>query len=455
MRYLIDTIAGRAILVLVLGLGSTFFLAQYLYQISGERELMQSNASRIAERILVLANTITSVAAVDRDDTAHRLSGGPLELHWSEKPLAVGGGRLDASATLLRDTLLERAPQLKEHGLIVGTSNPTGERTELGQHTTLISLNLEDRSWLNVTLAKVQPTQIAAPSFLISSLVGALGVITLAVLLSRWLTRPLDRLTDSARSLFAGAESGHDVAEEGTREVRTLAAAINEMHRRINRLVSDRTQMLAAISHDLRTPLTRLRLRANAIADIEARAAFERDIAEMEEMIDATLGFLRENSEQEPVEPVDVAAILQTIADDASDCGQHVTVDLPRKLVVRGRHLALKRAIANLVQNAVKYAGTAVVKVRQSQDEVVIDIADSGPGIPNEQLEAVFSPFYRLDDARSRSTGGYGLGLTVARTIARSHGGDVTLSNRTEGGLQATLRLPMRIAIEPTKEKAE
>lgn len=454
MSYLIDTIAGRAILVLVLGLGSTFFLAQYLYQVSGERELMQSNASRIAERILVLANTITSVAAPDRDDTAHRLSGGPLELHWSESPLAISGGQLDASATLLRDILLERAPHLKERGLIVGTSKSIGEQSELAKHTTLISLNLEDRSWLNVTLAKVQPTQIAAPSFLVSSLVGALGVITLAVLLSRWLTGPLDRLAFSARSLFVGGENGHGVAEEGPREVRTLAGAINEMHRRINRLVSDRTQMLAAISHDLRTPLTRLRLRANAITDVDARAAFERDIAEMEEMIDAALGFLRENSEQEPVEPVDIAAILQTIVDEASDAGRQITIDMPRTLVVRGRHLALKRALTNLVENGVKYGGVAVVKARKSANEIVVEVADKGPGIPAEQLEAVFSPFYRLDDARSRSTGGYGLGLTVARTVARNHGGDVTLANRDEGGLQATLRLPLPIAAESTKEKA-
>ncbi|MCB1527394.1 MAG: hypothetical protein KDJ45_06810 [Hyphomicrobiaceae bacterium] len=454
MRYLTDTIAGRAILVLVLGLGSTFFLAQYLYQVSSERELMQSNASRIAERILVLADTITSVSADQRDETAHGLSGGTLELHWSETPLTISGGSLDEAASLLRQLLLERSPGLKARGLVVGTNSAPNVSREIATHTTLLSLKLKDSTWLNVTLAKVQPTQIAAPSFLISSFVGALGVITLAILLSRWLTRPLDRLTDSAGLLFLSAESGHDVIEEGTREVRTLAAAINEMHRRIRRLVNDRTQMLAAISHDLRTPLTRLRLRANAIADIKTRIAFEHDIAEMEQMIDAALGFMRENSEKEPVEPVDVAAILQTIADEASDCGQQVTIELPRKLIVRGRHLALKRAIANLVQNAVKYGGAAVVRARELPNEIIIAVADSGPGIPNEQLEAVFSPFYRLDDARSRSTGGYGLGLAVARTIARSHGGDVTLSNRDAGGLQATLRLPTRVASTSTTEGA-
>ncbi|MCB1504458.1 MAG: hypothetical protein KDJ47_05735 [Hyphomicrobiaceae bacterium] len=212
--------------------------------------------------------------------------------------------------------------------------------------------------------------------------------------------------------------------------------------------------MLAAISHDLRTPLTRLRLRANAIVDLETRASFERDIVEMEEMIDAALGFLRENSEQEPVEPVDVTAILHAIADDAIDSGQQVTLDLPRKLVVRDRHLALKRAITNLVQNAVKYGGGAAIKARGSANEIFVEVTDNGPGIPDDQLEVVFSPFYRLDNACNRSTGGYGLGVTVARTIARSHGGDVTLSNRADGGLQAAIRLPMRVPSGSTKEKA-
>lgn len=443
MKFLTDTIAGRAILVLALGLGSTFFLAQYLYQVSVDRELMQSNASRIAERILVLADAITSVSAADRDDTAHRLSGGPLELHWSERPLATGGGQLDASAVLLREILLERSPRLKDRGLVIGTNTSLGDSTELARHSTLISLNLEDRSWLNVTLAKVQPTQITAPSFLVSSLVGLIGVITLAVLLSRWLTRPLDRLAASARALFVGGDNGDGVVEEGTREVRTLAGAINEMHRRINRLIGDRTEMLAAISHDLRTPLTRLQLRANAIPDADARIAFERDISEMENMIDAALGFLRENAEQEPLEPVDLAAILQTVADDASDAGQQVAIDVPRTLVVRGRHLALKRALVNLVGNALKYGGGAEIAAKKSGTEVTIDITDNGPGIPDDRLETVFSPFYRLDNARSSRSDGYGLGLTVARTVARAHGGDVTLANRAEGGIRATMRLPL------------
>jgi signal transduction histidine kinase len=438
MSRLFDTVAGRAVLVLVLGLGSTLFLAQYLYLVSSEREVLLSNADRVAERLLVLAKTITAVSREARDDTAHRLSGGAIELHWSAEPLTTAGGELDPAAQTLRGFLLERAPELASRGLIFGTSAAADD----AGHTTLISLRLEDGSWLNVSLARVQATRFMSPSFLVTSVVGALGVVLVAILLSRWLTKPLDRLADGARTLFVAGEGGPQLEETGTREVRTLAAAINEMRRRIERMVADRTQMLAAISHDLRTPLTRLRLRTNALPAGEPRTSIERDIAEMEQMIEATLGFLRENAVEEPVAPVDLAAILQSIADDAADAGQEVAVDAPRSLVVRGRHLALKRLFTNLVGNAIRHGGSAEVRAQQSAAAVEITISDNGPGIPPEKLEAVFEPFCRLDDARGRETGGYGLGLTVARSIARGHGGEVVLVNRPSGGLAAIVRLP-------------
>ncbi len=438
MRRLLDTITGRAVLVLVLGLGSTLFLAQYLYLVASEREAMLSNADRVAERLLVLAKTITAVSVESREETAHGLSAGAIELHWSAEPLTIPGGVLDSAATTLRSVLIERAPDLETRGLFFSSSGPIGNTS----HTTFIALALEDGSWLNVTLAQLQRTRITSPSFLVTSFVGALGVVLVALLLGRWLTDPLNRLADGARTLFVSGDGGPQLEEVGTREVRTLAAAINEMRRRIERLVGDRTQMLAAISHDLRTPLTRLRLRAEGLPQGEPRASIERDVAEMEQMIEATLGFLRENAVQEAVAPVDLAAIIQTIADDAADSGQDVAVDVPGSLVVRGRHLALKRMFTNLVGNAIRHGGAAEVGARMSPDAVEITIADKGPGVPEDKLEAVFEPFCRLDDARGRETGGFGLGLTVARSIARGHGGDVVLANRRGGGLEAVVRLP-------------
>jgi signal transduction histidine kinase len=259
--------------------------------------------------------------------------------------------------------------------------------------------------------------------------------------MGQWLTRPLQRLADGARLLFQ-TSGNHDLPETGTREVRMLASAVNELQHRIRKLVDERTHMLAAVSHDLRTPLTRLRLRITNIGDGKLRRTIETDLNEMEDMIEATLAFLRDDSSNEEVEPVDLMAILETIRADASDAGEQVDIEGPRQLVVIGRHLALKRALTNLIQNAVKYGGLARVRATQDDDNVMIFVEDEGPGLPLDQHEAVFQPFVRSEPSRSRSTGGHGLGLTMARSVVRSHGGEVSLANREAGGLKVTVRLP-------------
>lgn len=457
MSWLTDTIAGRTIVVLVLGLGSILAAAQYLYQRGIEHEVTARNTAAVVERLLVLSDTIMAIEPERRDRAAHRLSGGPLELHWGREPLATPGGYLDRVAARLRDGLVARSPALRDKGLVIGTNRTSDQTHEPGKpvdayHTTLLSLPLADGTWLNVTLARVEATRAAAPSALLSAVFGALGVVLVAVLMSQWLTRPLQRLADGARSLFQTSANA-DLPATGTREVRTLATAVNELQHRIRRLVDERTHMLAAVSHDLRTPLTRLRLRIARIEDPKVRRSIEADLDEMEAMIAATLAFLRDDQSSEDIEMVDLAAILDSIAADATDIGESVVVSGPRHVVVPGRHLALKRALTNLVQNAVKYGGSATVILDNTEDEVVIRIADEGPGLPADQIEALFEPFARGEPSRGRQTGGYGLGLTVARTILRTHGGDVTLDNRVPKGLLARVRLPAKpaAALQATK----
>ena len=446
MNWLRDTIAGRTIIVLVLGLGSILALAQFLYQAGLEREVTASNAESVVERLLLLSDTIIAIDPAKRDDAAHRLSGGPLELHWGLQPLAITGGSLDPIALQLRERLIVRLPPPRALGLIMGTSRVEGSTHTIGPagndgHTTLISLPLSDGSWLNVTLAKVQSTRASTPSALLSAMLGGLGVVLVSVLMSRWLTQPLEQLASGARQLFLTPRNA-SLPETGTREVRTLATAINDLQKRIRRLIDDRTQMLAAVSHDLRTPLTRLRLRIAGLADDHVRRSIEADLDEMEAMIDATLAFLRDDAVDEHVEQVDLAAILETIAADATDAGQSVDVQTPRHMVMAGRHLALKRALTNLIQNAVKYGGSASVSASFDRADVHIIIQDNGPGIPVDKMEAVFEPFYRLEHSRGRGTGGHGLGLAVARSIVRAHGGNIILSNRASGGLEARVVLP-------------
>jgi signal transduction histidine kinase len=220
------------------------------------------------------------------------------------------------------------------------------------------------------------------------------------------------------------------------------------MAARIRRFVQDRTEMLTAIGHDLRTPITRLKLRAEFMEDEEQRRKMLADLEELEAMVAATLAFGRDATTTEPVSPLDLAELLRTVLDEAGDARPEVAAQLAYEgaahLTVRARPLALKRAFANLVANAVNYSGGALVRLAPARDGLaIVEIEDEGPGIPPAELDRVFEPFHRIEGSRNRETGGVGLGLPIARNILRAHGGDVTLANRPEGGTRAEVTLPI------------
>lgn len=443
MRWIWDTIAGRTIVVLVAGLAISLGLSQYLYQRGMERELREGNASRLADRLIVLRETLMRLPEGERDEAAHALSGGPLQLHWSPEVLSVAGGTPDPTSVRIREILFERLAGLEQQQLVIGSNpdanaTPGGHRTD---HLTLISLALTDGTWLNMSLAQVQEPGLASPSFIRALLLLSLAVGLLSYLMSLWLTRPLRDVAKAARRIFAGTQDV-TLAETGTREVRDLVAAFNDLQDRIKRLVGDRTNMLAAVSHDLRTPLTRLRLRVEGLGMKEPKESIIRDISEMESMLDATLAFIRGDASEEPVEQIDLAAMLQTIANEFEDAGQPVDLASIDNLIITARPQTMKRAIINVVQNALKHGGSARIETLKAGRDVRIVITDNGPGIPEDQLESVFAPFTRLDQSRNSTSGGHGLGLTIARIAIRLHGGDVTLANRRHRGLTATISLP-------------
>jgi signal transduction histidine kinase len=267
------------------------------------------------------------------------------------------------------------------------------------------------------------------------------SVVALSLLAVRWLSRPLSVLAQAATEL------GQDLRrpplpERGPLEVQRAARAFNRMQTRIQRQIEDRERLLAAVSHDLRTPITRLRLRAEALEDPALKARFERDLADMEAMVSATLAFMRTGADREATVPVDVMALLESIQTDMTELGHQVDVAGRALAPYRGQLLALKRALVNVMDNAVKYGQRAHVRVEDTPSALHIVVADDGPGIPPTELEKVFEPFYRLDPSRSRDSGGVGLGLAIARNIARAHGGDLILRNRAQGGLEAVLTLP-------------
>lgn len=259
---------------------------------------------------------------------------------------------------------------------------------------------------------------------------------------ARRLVRPLRRLAESAEHLGLHRDAT-PVPESGPLEVRTIAQSLNRMSGRVARFVEDRTRMVSAISHDLRTPLTRLRLRAELVEDDHTRQKILADIHQMEQIVGETLSWSREDAARGERGPVDIASLLQGLSEDASDAGKSVRYDGPDHLVLHCHAGAVRRALGNLVDNAVSYGGAAEITLGERTDAIEIEVADHGPGIPQEQLDRVFAPFVRLEASRNRDTGGAGLGLAIARDAIRAHGGDIRLENRGDGtGLRAIVTLP-------------
>jgi signal transduction histidine kinase len=275
-------------------------------------------------------------------------------------------------------------------------------------------------------------------------LVVGIGLTALAIWVARRVTRPLGRFAAATAGFGADVAAAEPLDQEGPSEIREVARAFNTMQEQIRRLLDGRTHMLAAVSHDLRTPLTRLRLRAEFVEDDAERTKMLKDMDEMEAMIHAAIAYARGDEGGESPVTVDIVTLLTEVRMELAEAGHRVHLEYPPCALCEGRPLALKRALRNLVENAVNYGGHAHLRVTAGPCDITITIDDDGPGIPETEIEKVFTPFYRLDASRSRDTGGVGLGLAVARAIIREHGGDVTLSNRPQGGLRQTVVLPGR-----------
>lgn len=272
---------------------------------------------------------------------------------------------------------------------------------------------------------------------------GLLPLLIIAFFFGRRLVRQLQVLTDAARRIRRGERIGK-VPAEGPDDIREVIEAFNEMQEYVMRYVSDRTRMLAAIGHDLRTPLTSLRIRAELIDEEELRKAMIQSMDEMSAMIDATLRFAQDEAAQEPTQDVDLGELLNEAVEDQITLGRQVTCDVPSGIRYCCRPVHLKRAFNNLLDNAVRYGPVSVRLLPGNQEQGHrIEVDDSGPGIAPDKLEQVFEPFVRLDTGRNQATGGTGLGLANARSCVRAHGGEVSLHNRPEGGLQAVIVLPL------------
>lgn len=330
---------------------------------------------------------------------------------------------------------------------LIGPEGDQGERQRITVFTEQLrfppftaSVRLDDGQWATVS----PPSGLWSPwhtRILLTFLASLVLLLPLAWFMARRLTRPI-RLFAQAAERLGSDPHAPPLDETGPTEVRDAAQAFNDMQTKLTRYVEGRTQMVASIAHDLRTPLTRLRFRAEQ-ADPEIRDRMAADIEQMDGMISQALAFVRGETMRETPVALDLSALVASVVHDLNEVGADASVETTPAVRVMGESLNLRRAVGNLVENAIKFAGSAQVAVTTEPGLAVVTVSDSGPGLPADELEAVFEPFHRGEKSRNRETGGAGLGLAVARGVARAHGGDVVLSNREGGGLVARLTLPL------------
>ncbi|MBC7905875.1 MAG: HAMP domain-containing protein [Rhodospirillaceae bacterium] len=452
-RLLPDTLLGRTAVVLVAAI--LMALSAALFMFAGQRSeaLAALGGRNAAERVASMVKLLEATQPDSRRATLQSMDTPGFRAGWGIKPVVGDPTEPDGIAATVAHHL---QADLEDREVRVSTrlppEPPPGGGFGGGLHgrghsmgggfgfvhgpALRISVRLADDTWLNVLAPLDGGEPLWRPRFL-GPLLAALIAVTLAALWAvRRASRPFATFAAAAERLGVDV-AAQPLVEAGPREIRSAAHAFNVMQGRIRRFVEDRTQMLAAISHDLRTPITRMKLRAEFVEDEVERGKMLADLDEMERMIAATLAFARDDAAREDRRQVDVAALVQGLSEDLG-----AAYDGPDSLILPARPMALKRAVANLIDNAVKYGAPARACLTEDDGQVVITMDDNGPGIPEAEFERVFAPFVRLDASRNRETGGTGLGLSVARAAARAHGGDIVLTNRPEGGLRVRLSLP-------------
>ncbi|HLU90986.1 MAG TPA: ATP-binding protein, partial [Pedomonas sp.] len=302
-------------------------------------------------------------------------------------------------------------------------------------------VQLENGQWLNARVMLPPRDPLLTARLVLSTVVLYFLVLGAALFAARRLSRPLRDLTRAAEQ-FGGRTVPETVQPRGPQDLRQAIEAFNAMNHRVVALLDEKDRMLGALGHDLRTPLASMRIRAETMEPEEERERLIASIEEMTATLEEILVFARSGRAREQARETDVAALAAAVCDDYADMGHDVEAMPADRLVLPVQPNLLRRAVRNLIDNAIKYAGSARVELRHTPGSVEITVLDNGPGLPPEELKRVLEPFYRVDSSRNRETGGTGLGLAIAKAVAESHGGSLHLANRQEGGLAATLRLP-------------
>lgn len=441
-----DGLAGRTMLVLLTGLFALHLGSVWVHETALRSSDQVARERALAEGLARAGLALAALPSAERDRAAHVLSSPGLELHWREGPPPPEASDDDPTLRVVREWLTRSAPILADVRIGWGDAE---------QHLLVGALPIDGSGAVSFA-APIFVTKHGTPFDLhgfISLAAMAAGIGLVSVFVVRGLTQPLRDLSAAADRV--GRDSGSiRLAEEGPAEIRQAAKAFNGMQERIRQLMEDRIQALAAVSHDLRTPITRLRLVAGFLEDTDARDRIDANLDEMAAMVDATLAYFGEGRDIEEPRVADLVTLLRTVCDAAADAGGDVTYEGPNTLTLPLRTVAMRRALSNLIGNAAAYGGITRVMLRRNPTHVEIEVADEGPGIPDAQLEEVFEPFRRLEASRNKATGGVGLGLTIARRAVEAHGGTLRLLNRPAGGLSALISLPASQSCKPSSARA-
>lgn len=433
-RLLPDSIAGQIALLVILSVAALHasVLVSLLWSRLGQGEHPAETTGRIAGIVRILDVT----PAGERQDMLSRVRASApdvlIEMPAAEAP---AGLRIpDPRAMHLRRLLGE--------GFSIGEPVVAGDDVE--GHRVRIVVVLRDGTPVAVTLLRDRPPAPPGGGPVRATIIFVL--LSLAMLGS-WaalsLTKPL-RAIEATVEAYGPGQIVEPLPESGPREIRTVARALNRMQERITRLVDDRTKTLAAVGHDLRTPITRLRLRAEMLDESPERTRMLADLDQMDALVQSALTHLRDGRSDAATTTFDLQSLLQTIADGYADVGEPVTMRVSGRLPVRGRPFDVERAVANVVDNAIKYGGVAELSLTREGDMAVISVADHGPGIPAARRAAMLEPFVRGEDARTMNdTDGFGLGLTIARSVIEAHGGSIAFADNSPSGLIVRLSLPV------------
>lgn len=424
-----DGLRGRIAAALLLALMAQFVGSDIIFERIEAQRMERGRAQRLADWL-----SFADEFAGAHPDALNRMTAlwqPDLIVSHSAAPPPGRGPQGDADAARV-EMLVRIAREQME---------PLGFRAVREGRDLTGSMRLGSGGWL-VFRAKdyfVERSQLY--HYMTSALLLLLCVVLIVLLFGRMIARPLKRIADAAE--LVGREENVPIIVEGPREVRQVAAAIDRMQSRLLAQLNDRVQSMAAMSHDLRTPLARMRLNAASVGDADARIALQQDVDEMEGFVSSVLDYLR-GDEAEGEKRVDIASIVMTVVDEARDRGEAAEYAGPHRLEAVTRPLKFKRLVRNIVQNATRHAGNVRVLLEEEEEAGTIRIlvTDDGPGIPEGELDAVFEPFYRVETSRNRQTGGSGLGLPIARRLATRLGGTIRLCNQHKGGLEVTITLP-------------